>query len=225
MPISLQVASGRNAGQEIQVRGSRFLIGRAEDCHLRAHSDQISRYHCALLIQKQGVFIRDYGSRNGTFVDGQRIFDQQALNDGQQLQVGPLSFIVRIPPGSAIGSRPGKDTVTGKASSDTVHVSGKPNPAGAAEAAKSVKQAAHEISAAPEPLDVMQFLAEPEARPEPSQARADAVLPSVEDFLAEQNAAEKAAGQSETGASASDADQTRDAALEGLKKFYSPKRS
>ncbi len=226
MPISLQVSSGRNAGQEIQVRGSRFLIGRAEDCHLRAHSDQISRYHCALLIQKQGVFIRDYGSRNGTFVDGQRIFNQQSLNDGQQLQVGPLSFIIRIPPGSAIGSRLGKDTVTGKASSDTMHVSGKPNPASAPEAAKSVKQAAHEISAVPEPLDIMQFLAEPEARPEPSQARADAVLPSVEDFLAEQNAAaEEAAGRPEAGASASDADETRDAALEGLKKFYSPKRS
>lgn len=220
MAISLQVASGRNAGQEIPVRSSRFLIGRAEDCHLRAHSDQVSRYHCALLIESDGVFVRDYGSRNGTFVDGQRIVNQLELHDGQKLQIGPMSFIVRIRPGASAG----KDTVLGKAGSDTMHAAGAKSKA-PGEKGKTVKQAAQAVHDAPEPVDVLQFLNEPEP-PTKLHPRGGTTLPSVEDYLAAEKAAAKkdADGEDTPQQPASSDDQTRDAALEGLKKFYTPKK-
>jgi len=227
--VSLQVVGGRNAGQEIAVRGRRFLIGRASDCHLRAHSEQISRYHCAVLVENAGVFVRDYGSRNGTLVDGQRILDQTELRDGQRLRIGPLEFLVRIraeAPGIV-----GKDTVHGKAGSDTLHAAGKPTKLlGAKERAKakpsktetSVADAARTIRDAPDPIDVLEFLAEPAPNASSNPARGEAPLPSLDDFLAAEKAAAEAGKTPEPPPPAVD---TSDAALEGLKKFFTPKRS
>lgn len=224
MAIFLQVAAGRNAGQEIPVRGPRFLIGRAEDCQLRAHSEQISRYHCALIMGRGELLIRDYGSRNGTFVDGRRVVNQLALQDGQKLQLGPLSFVVRIRKGATEAGGAGKDTVLGKAASDTMHAA---DAQAAPSGEESVKQAAQAMHNAPEPLDVLQFLSEPDS-PSKTQHR-DTALRSLEDFLAaekaaaERAAAEKAAGKTPEPPPSSE-DETREAALEGLKRFYSPKK-
>jgi pSer/pThr/pTyr-binding forkhead associated (FHA) protein len=220
MAIFLQVASGKNAGQEIPVRGSRFLIGRAEDCHLRAHSEQISRYHCALLVERGGAFIRDYGSRNGTFVDGHRVLNQQAVHDGQKLQVGPLSFVISIRKTVATGgSGVGKDTVLGKSGSDTLHAGGGGPEAPANEA--SVKQAAQTARNAPEPLDVLEFLNEPDA---PKASPHSTTISSLEEFLAAEKAAADLAADKKPEAPPGSDDQTRDAALEGLKKFFTPKK-
>jgi predicted component of type VI protein secretion system len=224
--VSLQVVGGRNAGQEIAVRGRRFLIGRASDCHLRAHSEQISRYHCALLVEKEGVFVRDYGSRNGTLVDGQRILDQIELQDGQRLRIGPLEFLVCIrPERSGVA---GKDTVHGKSASDTLHTAGKPDQSpGAGKRTKppktetSVADAARSIHDAPDAIDVLEFLAEPAPDVPSKPARSEAPLPSLDDFLAAEKAAAEAGKTPEPPPPAVD---TSDAALEGLKKIFTPKK-
>lgn len=226
MAVFLQVVGGRNAGQEIAVRGRRFLIGRASDCHLRAHSDQISRYHCALLIEQAGVFVRDYGSRNGTLVDGQRIFDQAELRDGQRLQIGPLEFVVQIRADRTADG--GEDTLHGKSGPDTVQAAGKPagdrRPArpGKPSASKpSVMDAARSIHNAPEQIDVLEFLKEAPATAAAKPARSDAALPSLDDFLAAERAAAETGKTPEPPAAKSD---TSDAALEGLKKIFKPKK-
>ena len=85
MRVALRVSAGRNAGKEISINDRRFLIGRADDCQLRANSSQVSRYHCALLVEDDGVWVRDYGSRNGTFVGGVRIPERRRLSNGDQL--------------------------------------------------------------------------------------------------------------------------------------------
>lgn len=103
MRVALRVSGGRNAGQEIPIQQRRFLIGRADDCQLRANSSQVSRYHCGIHIENGKVWVRDYGSRNGTFVKGQRIAEPRELFDGDDLQVGPLQFIITIAPEAATG--------------------------------------------------------------------------------------------------------------------------
>lgn len=92
MDVKLKVLAGKHAGKEIPLTKSKFLIGRADDCHLRAGSDLISRHHCMFTIGKDAVVLKDFGSRNGTLVNGQRVEGEQTLQAGDQLKVGPLEF-------------------------------------------------------------------------------------------------------------------------------------
>jgi len=96
MRVILKVTRGSNAGKEISVPASRFLIGRGTDCHLRPQSDAISRRHCEVTVGDASVTVRDFGSRNGTHVNGQRVEGEHELKMGDLLRMGPLEFEVFI---------------------------------------------------------------------------------------------------------------------------------
>ena len=96
MEVKLVVAQGSQAGQEVPIQGRKFFIGRAEDCHLRPHSDLISRHHCVILVEDAFVALRDFGSKNGTFVNGQRVTAEVELKPGDLLKVGQLEFKVHM---------------------------------------------------------------------------------------------------------------------------------
>jgi pSer/pThr/pTyr-binding forkhead associated (FHA) protein len=96
MEVKLVVSGGKQAGKEIPVPGPKFLIGRAEDCQLRPQSDLVSRHHCAILLAAGEVTVKDFGSRNGTFVNGEQVADERALKTGDKLKVGPLEFEVQL---------------------------------------------------------------------------------------------------------------------------------
>lgn len=222
--VLLQVVGGRNAGQEIAVRGRRFLIGRAKDCHLRAHSELISRYHCALHIEEEGIFVRDYGSRNGAFLDGKRILGQAELRDGQRLQIGPLEFVVRIRREPSSGA--GKDTLLRASETDTMHATTGKSKSSLAK--KPRQKSGKEVSAAdaarmvhdvPDPVDVMNFLAEPGPEGSSKHPRGDATLPSLDEFLA----VERAAAEAKQAPESASSDDASNAAVDGLKKFFTPK--
>jgi hypothetical protein len=71
------------------------LIGRAAGCALHFPLRGISRHHVALLVlQARGVVIRDLGSTNGTFVNGERI-REAALDGPALLDIGPLRLVLR----------------------------------------------------------------------------------------------------------------------------------
>ena len=90
--LKLRVLEGKHAGREIAVSGKKFLIGRAEDCQLRPGSDLISRHHCAIMIEEGYIALRDFGSKNGTFVNDERVCGEQELKLGDRVKVGPLVF-------------------------------------------------------------------------------------------------------------------------------------
>ena len=52
MEVKLIVANGKQAGKEIPVAGHTFLIGRGEGCQLRPQCSEVSRKHCAILIEE-----------------------------------------------------------------------------------------------------------------------------------------------------------------------------
>jgi len=96
MELSLKVLSGKNAGQEIKVPITKFFIGRADDCHLRPHSDMISRHHCVIVVGEGAASIQDFGSKNGTFLNGERIVREAQLRTGDRLTVGNLDLEVML---------------------------------------------------------------------------------------------------------------------------------
>jgi hypothetical protein len=90
MHFSLRISNGKLAGREIPIRGPRFLIGCADDCHLKIPATQVSLYHCALLVQDDDIWVRNYGS--GVSVGGVRVVDRRRLNNGDEVQVGLVRF-------------------------------------------------------------------------------------------------------------------------------------
>ena len=95
MQLKLKVIGGSHHGEEISVTGPKFFIGRDRDCQLRLQSDVISRHHCALIFDEGYVGVRDFNSKNGTFVDGNRVVGETELRSGSELVLGPLRFLVQ----------------------------------------------------------------------------------------------------------------------------------
>ncbi len=96
MDVQLVVAGGSKAGQVIPITGPKFIIGRADDCHLKPRSELISRYHCAIISEDGYVAIRDLGSKNGVYLNGERVSMEHELKNGDKLSVGPLEFFVHL---------------------------------------------------------------------------------------------------------------------------------
>jgi pSer/pThr/pTyr-binding forkhead associated (FHA) protein len=96
MQVRLKILQGSNAGKEHKIPSPKCIIGRGDDCQLRPQSDAISRQHCVIVTTENEVIVRDLNSRNGTFVNGDRVVDEAVLLHGDQLRVGPLEFEVLL---------------------------------------------------------------------------------------------------------------------------------
>ncbi|HEY7426149.1 MAG TPA: FHA domain-containing protein [Gemmataceae bacterium] len=97
MKLNLVVQTpGPNQGKVLEIKLSQFVVGRDPQCHLRPASPMISKRHCALLQREGKVFLRDFDSTNGTFVNNEPVKGEIELHHGDQLKIGPLLFEVRV---------------------------------------------------------------------------------------------------------------------------------
>jgi pSer/pThr/pTyr-binding forkhead associated (FHA) protein len=97
MKLSLVVLTpGKQEGKTLPIGLPQFLIGRDPQCHLRPASAAISKRHCALMQRDGKVFVRDFDSTNGTFVNDEPIKGEVEVHHDDRLRVGPLLFVVQI---------------------------------------------------------------------------------------------------------------------------------
>src|SRR2546430_17740644 len=95
MKLSLVVmTAGKSKGQAVPVNLPQFIIGRDPQCNLRPASAAISKRHCAVLVKEGKVFVRDFDSTNGTFVNDVPIKGEVPLKHEDILKIGPLEFKV-----------------------------------------------------------------------------------------------------------------------------------
>jgi predicted component of type VI protein secretion system len=75
-----------------------FLIGRADDCDVRLIDKSVSRHHCAIAVDiaARAIRVRDMESRNGTFVNDERLPGMCTLQDGDRLTVGHVPLTIHI---------------------------------------------------------------------------------------------------------------------------------
>jgi predicted component of type VI protein secretion system len=96
MKLSLMITQGKQNGHLIPITKPEFLIGRDPACHLRPASGLISKRHCSLYVRDGKAFVKDLGSTNGTFVNGQKVNGERELRHDEKLTLGPLEFIVKL---------------------------------------------------------------------------------------------------------------------------------
>jgi predicted component of type VI protein secretion system len=100
MKVNLVVATGAHQGKIIPIIGSQFLIGRDPQCQLRPASQAVSKQHCAVIVRDGKIYLKDYGSTNGTVVNEAIVQgEERQLNDNDSVKIGPLDFKIRIEEG------------------------------------------------------------------------------------------------------------------------------
>ena len=97
MQVNLKVTAGPYQGRIFSfAQHDSFLIGRNPEAHLCLPDDRyFSRNHCLLEMNPPHSFLRDLGSTNGTFVNGQRVRDA-SLNNGDRIQCGETVLVVEV---------------------------------------------------------------------------------------------------------------------------------
>jgi hypothetical protein len=80
-------AGGGRAGETFSVAGDQMRIGRSPDAEVFLDDVTVSRNHALLVRRRDGLYIDDLGSLNGTYVNRHRV-ESHKLVDGDELQVG-----------------------------------------------------------------------------------------------------------------------------------------
>jgi hypothetical protein len=87
-------SGGGRAGESFSIDDERVSIGRSPDAGVFLDDVTVSRNHALLVRRRDGLYIDDLGSLNGTYVNRRRI-ESHRLADGDEIQVGKykLSFL------------------------------------------------------------------------------------------------------------------------------------
>ena len=80
-------SGGGRSGEAFNVAGERMTIGRSPEAEVFLDDVTVSRNHALLVRRRDGLYIDDLGSLNGTYVNRRRI-ESHRLQNGDELQVG-----------------------------------------------------------------------------------------------------------------------------------------
>lgn len=93
--VILRGVSGSYFGKVIPLR-AKTVIGRGSDCDIVLNESEMSRRHALIENTPEGLFLRDLGSANGTFVNGTSVRDT-VLKPGDQLAFDQNRFLIEAP--------------------------------------------------------------------------------------------------------------------------------
>ena len=89
-------AGGGRAGETFELSGDRIAIGRSPDADVFLDDVTVSRNHALLVRRRDGLYLDDLGSLNGSYVNRHRI-ESHKLQAGDELQIGKykLTYLER----------------------------------------------------------------------------------------------------------------------------------
>lgn len=96
MDISLVLLKKDGTTKVFPVQSKAAILGRSPECDLCIPLQVVSRRHCQLSQEQEALKLRDLGSSNGTFLNGQQILDDAQVKAGDKFQVGPLTFAIQV---------------------------------------------------------------------------------------------------------------------------------
>ncbi len=91
---SLLVEGGLEDGTSIAIGNGVTWIGRAPENDIVVEDPGVSRQHAGIRQDTVGYWIKDMGSRNGTFINGNRVRGEgQRLNHMDRIELGGLEEV------------------------------------------------------------------------------------------------------------------------------------
>jgi pSer/pThr/pTyr-binding forkhead associated (FHA) protein len=91
-PVGVQVVSGQAVCPFVTPRRGQLTIGRDPRCEMVLPDPQVSTRHAMIQQTPQGYVLTDLGSKNGTFVNDQRV-QQALLRGGERLRIGQTELV------------------------------------------------------------------------------------------------------------------------------------
>jgi DNA-binding NtrC family response regulator len=93
--LPLRKASVEGPSGRLDLSVNPIVIGRSADCQLAIDDPEVSALHVELSIGRDGVLVRDLGSRNGTFLNGVRL-DRGTVKEEAKLRVGRSQLTLKF---------------------------------------------------------------------------------------------------------------------------------
>jgi hypothetical protein len=94
-------------GRTFELKGEKTTVGRVSDNAFEIPESSVSSHHAEIVLQGNDVLIRDLGSTNGTFINGEQI-NEAVLKPGQILRFGTVELRLETPETAAAASAPAK---------------------------------------------------------------------------------------------------------------------
>ncbi|MCA9076874.1 MAG: EAL domain-containing protein [Planctomycetaceae bacterium] len=86
----------------VPVNSPTFKIGRRSEMDLTLRSPRVSGEHAEIILVGETIFIRDLGSRNGTFVNRRRVDQVTPIGEGDHIELADMEFRIEYRPSKAV---------------------------------------------------------------------------------------------------------------------------
>jgi predicted component of type VI protein secretion system len=79
------------------------IVGRSPECDYRICNPLVSRRHCYFFERGNEIWVRDLDSQNGTRLNGEVVVREKPIHEGDELEIGYLTYRVHGPAKPAFG--------------------------------------------------------------------------------------------------------------------------
>jgi pSer/pThr/pTyr-binding forkhead associated (FHA) protein len=87
---------GKKAAQREKFHATEISIGRNPGNNWVLDDDTVSSRHARIIFHRTQWWLEDLGSRNGTFLNGEKFMEPMVLNDKDKISCGQVQFSVSL---------------------------------------------------------------------------------------------------------------------------------
>jgi len=82
--------------REVALGEGETILGRTDDATVWVEAATVSRRHARIVVSGVRAVLEDLGSRNGTWLRGERIDSPRVLSDGDEIRLGRIPMVFRV---------------------------------------------------------------------------------------------------------------------------------
>ena len=92
--MNLRYVNKLGIPKDIQLGSEPLTIGRSREADISLVDDKVSRAHACIRFSDGQFFLKDLGSRNGVWLNGQKIDSDVPVQPGDRIQIGATVFVL-----------------------------------------------------------------------------------------------------------------------------------